>query len=133
MTASNGQRPPSSPRTAQGCPDEEPAVGQALLEFQAVLAVVQKNGSALGRTVAAIARGQRCYVPAVAPDGSVPSMQEFLDTAESHLAEVLPCADAPPLPGLTEDGAAHAMINTHALCGACPHKHSPQASKSCNT
>jgi hypothetical protein len=61
---------------------------QALLDFQAVLGVVQKNGAAISRVVSAIARAQLCYVPEGNADGAVMGMQEFLDRAEGHRAEV---------------------------------------------
>ena len=57
--------------------------------------MVQKNGGAISRVIAAIARGQLCYAPEPAADGTVMSMQEFLDRAESHRAEVLCMAHFP--------------------------------------
>ena len=62
---------------------------QALLEFQATLAVVQKNAASISKVVTAIARAQLCYAPQLRADNApVMGMQEFQDLAESHRTEV---------------------------------------------
>ena len=82
---------------------------QALLEFQATLAVVQKNAASIGRVVVAIARAQLCPAPEPRGEGApVVGMQEFQDLAETHRAEV---------PGLdTPISTSFAAYKPHPLC-----------------
>ncbi len=65
-------------------------MAQALAEFQATLAVVQKNAASISKVITAIARGQLCAPPERRADGGVPvpGMQEFQDLADSHRTEV---------------------------------------------
>ena len=87
-----------------------------------MLGVVQKNGAAISRVVSAIACAQLCYMPEHDAEGAVMGMQEFLDRAESHRAEVMVC-------GCTKKPAAAAHLQSTLPMEVLPCCKSPASCK----